>query len=355
MNAMDQLLASIEELVVQDKFKDAIAAYTKIIGQAPEARLYTLRGSTHVLAMDYAAALSDFKLAEQAARNEHKPELEDAVRIYAMEMESLLKNSDFQKNNSRIMANPYGVGHYNLLSRRMKIDPLESLAGIECLDVSEQKVFVRASIDTVSKAIETLYPGTVSQNIYGERTEESSILIYQFKRNPWTTIHNFWPSSPKTIDLENSLSELSQHSSAKVVVYTNINTTYEISYSVYELGQHIETYRYGADQGLSLQPNREYPLIAQRDPFRWVDEFLTKEGIFVPSFSDALAVVPGSGGVYRKGIVKFIKPIRYYLDGSCSTDDPTHNPEYLSSDFERVDSFSLHVQEASEEIEDVLY
>jgi hypothetical protein len=92
MTEQDKLLASIEELIDQDKLKDAISGYSKLIVQTPEAKLYILRGSTQILAQDYAAALSDFRLADQAAQKEKKPELGEVARLYIIEMESLLKN-----------------------------------------------------------------------------------------------------------------------------------------------------------------------------------------------------------------------------------------------------------------------
>jgi hypothetical protein len=92
MTEQDKALASIEELIAQDKFKDAISGYSKLIVQTPEAKLYILRGSTQILAQDYVAALSDFRLADQSAQEEKKPELGDVARLYIIEMESLLKN-----------------------------------------------------------------------------------------------------------------------------------------------------------------------------------------------------------------------------------------------------------------------
>ncbi|NJR69451.1 MAG: hypothetical protein HC771_12915 [Synechococcales cyanobacterium CRU_2_2] len=92
---------------------------------------------------------------------------------------------------------------------------------------------------------------------------------------------------------------------------------------------------------MSLDPDSRRSLILQQDPFQWVDDFFEEQGIFVPLFSIPLAIIPGSGGIYRGGTVKFIKPILYYADGSCSTEDPQHNPEYLRTDFERVDAFTL--------------
>ncbi len=85
-----KLLAPIEELVVQNKFQDAIVEYSKVINRFPEAQIYILRGSTQILAKNYAAALSDFQLAEDAARKEKNSDLAEVAQIYALEMQSLL-------------------------------------------------------------------------------------------------------------------------------------------------------------------------------------------------------------------------------------------------------------------------
>jgi hypothetical protein len=224
--------------------------------------------------------------------------------------------------------------------RRFAMSSIQNSKGIESSDSSDRRIFIRSSIDCIGDVFNHFYKGAHHHDIYGKDVDAISLLAYQFRGHQWTTLYDFWPSS-KLLDLQNRLAELSQISSARVIIYTNINTTYEVSYSIYENGQHIETYRCSSDQGLFLDPNKEYPLMAKQDPFGWVDEVLTQEGIFVPLFSDSLEIVPGSGGLYRKGTVRFLKPIRYYADGSCSTDAPDHNPDYLQSDFERVDGFTL--------------
>ncbi len=214
------------------------------------------------------------------------------------------------------------------------------LRGIECLDVSEYKIFLKAPIDSVQKALQEICQGVYQCDVYGKEVKHFSFLVYQFKGNQWTTLHNFWPS-PMALDFQDKLLNLSEIISSRIILYQNIYTTYQAFFYVYYSGQCTETLRYGADQALSVSPSVQNLPDNQQDSLWYIEEFVRQQGIFIPVFSIPIDIVPGSGGTYRTGIVKFIKPILYYIDGSCSTDNPGHNPEYLYSDFERVDSFTL--------------
>lgn len=92
MNEQDKALSSIEELISQDKFQDAIREYSKLIERSPQAKLYILRGSTQILAQDYVAALNDFRLALKAAQKDNNPELQEVARIYIIDMESVVNS-----------------------------------------------------------------------------------------------------------------------------------------------------------------------------------------------------------------------------------------------------------------------
>lgn len=193
---------------------------------------------------------------------------------------------------------------------------IETMKGIEFPGISGSGTFAEAPIDVIQQALQKSYIGIYRQDVYECYVEALNYIIYQFRSHRWTGIIGF--GSKLRSSVGDSLIGLSQKINSRIVSYGYEDETGDLYCSLYNKGQRV------------------------RGAFvNGIEEYFEDNNIFLAGFNVPLTATPQSDCQYVGGTVKFIRPVLYYSDGSCSIDNPADKSEYLATDFERVDAFTI--------------
>lgn len=186
--------------------------------------------------------------------------------------------------------------------------PIEERRGIEHLDLNDELILVQAPIEQVGQALsQMLQVNRWERDVYQrsiELVDQSSLLIFQFRRHPWTIIQSsgFFPH--RILLKDEYAQSLSGLLCAKAIYYLISDTGGYIGYHFFNCGESlekfykeppevfgIEEYEYeyedenefiGMCEFRSQLSQKEVHEIG--DGYRFTDDFLLEQNAYVPAF-----------------------------------------------------------------------
>lgn len=186
--------------------------------------------------------------------------------------------------------------------------PIKERRGIEHLDLNDELILVQAPIEQVGQALsQMLQLNRWERDVYQrsiELVDQSSLLIFQFRRHPWTIIQSsgFFPH--RILLKDEYAQSLSGLLCAKAIYYLISDTGGYIGYHFFNCGESlekfykeppevfgIEEYEYededenefiGMCEFRSQLSQKEVHEIG--DGYRFTDDFLREQNAYVPAF-----------------------------------------------------------------------